>query len=53
MFVQNPDVIGGDLAAGERVYVAADGVALDGDLPGRTVARAFEQRVLDEMRNAV
>ena len=53
VFVQNSDVVGCDFAAGERVDVAADGVAFDGDLAGGSIACAFEERVLDEVRDAV
>ena len=48
MFVQNSDVVAGDFAACECVDVAAYGVAFDGDLARRSIARAFKQGVFDE-----
>src|SRR6185295_10230998 len=53
MLVQNSDIVGRDFAAGERVYVAAYCIALNGYLARRSVASALEQRVFDKVRDAI
>src|SRR5512137_854684 len=43
----------GRLLAGEGVQVTADALDRLGDVPGRTLLRAFEQQMLDEVADAV
>ena len=42
-----------NLAPGEGVQIAAQGVRLFGNLQGRALARAFEKRVFEEMGQPV
>src|SRR5262249_47108495 len=53
VFVEDFDVIAGHLAAGERVDVAPYRVAFYRDFAGGAITGAFEQRVFDEVRNAI
>ena len=53
MFVEHLDVEADAFFGGEGVHVAADGIDLTGDLLGSAVLGAFEDHVLDEMRDAV
>ena len=53
MFVEHLGVEADHLFRGESVEIAADRIDGAGDLLGRPVRRAFEQHVLDEMRDAV
>ena len=50
---QHLGVVAGVLLAGERIEHTADGVDLLGDLRGSALARAFEEQMLDEVRNPV
>ena len=51
--LQHLDVIGGLLASGMRVHLAADGLDLLGDLARRARRRALEGHVLEQMGDAV
>src|SRR5579864_2074517 len=53
MLVEHLDVEADALLGGEGIHIAPDGVHLAGDLLGRSVLRALEDHVLDEMRNAI
>ena len=53
VFLQHLDVVGGLLARGVGVDVAADRLDLLGDLRGRAALGALERHVLEEVRDAV
>jgi hypothetical protein len=53
IFILNLDIKANAFLGGERVHIAADGIDLAGDLLGSAVLGAFEDHVLDKVRNAV
>ena len=53
VLVQDLDVVGRPFAGREGVHLPADGVDLDGDLLGRPPLRPLEEKVLDEVGDAV
>ena len=53
IFRQHARVIGGFLARGMRVHGAAVAFDIGGKGKGRTLARAFEHHMFDEMRNTI